>query len=40
MARALEIDAVIDPAQTRAWLTQGLMSVKSGVPDRSPIDSW
>jgi len=26
MAQTLEIDAVIDPAQTRAWLVRGLAS--------------
>ena len=40
MAGALEIDAVIDPAQTRDWLAKGLLSAKSGEPDRPPIDSW
>lgn len=40
MASALEIDAVIDPAQTRDWLTKGLMSAKAGEADRPPIDSW
>lgn len=40
MASALEIDAVIDPAQTRDWLTKGLMSAKTGEPKSPPIDSW
>lgn len=40
MASALEIDAVIDPAETRDWLTKGLMSAKAGEADRPPIDSW
>jgi acetyl-CoA carboxylase carboxyltransferase component len=40
MASALEIDAVIDPAQTRDWLAKGLMSAKSGEPNCPPIDSW
>ena len=40
MAATLEIDAVIDPADTRAWLVRGLAS---GVVGRLPgamIDTW
>ena len=41
MATTLEIDAVIDPAQTRHWLITGLQSAKvaplSGV---ASIDTW
>ncbi len=44
MARALEIDAVIDPAETRAWLMRGLKSA-APAPARSGkkrpfIDTW
>ncbi len=40
MAAHLEIDAVIDPAETRVWLAQGLASTTIG--DRRPvgIDPW
>ena len=43
MAATLEIDAVIDPAQTRRWLTQALASAKA--PDASGagqrfVDAW
>jgi acetyl-CoA carboxylase carboxyltransferase component len=43
MAATLEIDAVIDPAQTRCWLVQGLASAKSGsdlAPARPFVDAW
>lgn len=40
MAAALEIDAVIDPADTRAWLARGLSSAR--IADLSPrfVDPW
>jgi len=43
MAAHLEIDAVIDPADTRRWIMQGLKSVPAG--DRNSaghdfIDTW
>jgi len=41
MASGLEIDAVIDPAHTRAWLARGLAGVR--VRDPAPgrfIDTW
>ena len=40
MAATLEIDAVIDPAETRSWLARGLASSRLG--ERSPgfIDTW
>jgi len=41
MASTLEIDAVIDPAQTRHWLVQGLASAP--LPARGTgrfIDTW
>ena len=42
MATTLEIDAVIDPAETRTWLTRGLAS--TGTPSRSSgarfVDVW
>jgi acetyl-CoA carboxylase carboxyltransferase component len=43
MASYLEIDAVIDPADTRRWIMQGLKSVparKSGDACHSFIDPW
>ncbi|HTH80730.1 MAG TPA: carboxyl transferase domain-containing protein, partial [Ramlibacter sp.] len=41
MAATLEIDAVIDPADTRAWLVRGLAS-STGKPRRRTrfIDTW
>ena len=41
MATHLEIDAVIDPAQTRAWLLRGLQSSKISAPTSTlAIDAW
>ena len=40
MAMALEIDAVIDPADTRAWLAKGLAAARIGDQRSSPVDSW
>ncbi len=40
MAATLEIDAVIDPATTRAWLSGGLASARVGEPGRPAIDTW
>jgi acetyl-CoA carboxylase carboxyltransferase component len=41
MAASLEIDAVIDPAQTRDWLIRGLQSAKISEPDSFlAIDTW
>ncbi|WP_188564472.1 carboxyl transferase domain-containing protein [Undibacterium terreum] len=41
MAATLEIDAVIDPADTRAWLVRGLQSAKEVVNDGSLfVDTW
>jgi len=40
MATTLEIDAVIDPAQTRAWLVQGLASGRIKELRGGAIDSW
>jgi acetyl-CoA carboxylase carboxyltransferase component len=40
MAATLEIDAVIDPAETRSWLARGLASAKVGEPSRPGIDPW
>ena len=42
MAATLEIDAVIDPAQTRSWLAQGLASARIPTDDepRRFIDPW
>jgi acetyl-CoA carboxylase carboxyltransferase component len=41
MATALEIDAVIDPAETRAWLTRGLASARvADAPVNRFVDPW
>jgi acetyl-CoA carboxylase carboxyltransferase component len=43
VAQALEIDAVIDPVDTRAWLVRGLRSMKPrvrGGERRRFIDTW
>ena len=40
MASALEIDAVIDPADTRRWLSLGLASAKVGPAGSRPVDTW
>lgn len=41
MATTLEIDAVIDPAETRAWLVHGLSAARvQPVSGAIPIDTW
>jgi len=43
MASYMEIDAVIDPAETRRWIMRGLKSVQDKIPKesgRSFIDPW
>jgi len=41
MAQTLEIDAVIDPAQTRAWLVRGLHSSTGMHEAATPfVDTW
>jgi acetyl-CoA carboxylase carboxyltransferase component len=40
MAETLEIDAVIDPAQTRAWLVRGLAAAPVVPPGSGAIDAW
>ena len=41
MAATLEIDAVIDPAQTRAWLVRGLASAAGQKGQPTPfVDTW
>ncbi|MGZ5250877.1 MAG: carboxyl transferase domain-containing protein, partial [Caldimonas sp.] len=40
MAATLEIDAVIDPAATRAWLGASLAAAKPGEPGGRFIDPW
>jgi acetyl/propionyl-CoA carboxylase alpha subunit len=41
MAQTLEIDAVIDPAETRAWLLRGLESAAPAASsDRRYVDPW
>jgi acetyl-CoA carboxylase carboxyltransferase component len=41
METTLEIDAVIDPADTRGWLLRGLQSART-APAAGPlaIDTW
>ncbi len=40
MAATLEIDAVIDPAQTREWLVRGLQSAPAVAATGGHIDTW
>ena len=41
MAATLEIDAVIDPAQTRGWLVRGLASAtRKEPPGAGHVDTW
>ena len=40
MAATLEIDAVIDPAETRSWLARGLVSAKVGELLKPGVDPW
>jgi acetyl-CoA carboxylase carboxyltransferase component len=40
MAATLEIDAVIDPADTRQWLARGLASARIGERSAGGIDPW
>ncbi len=40
MAATLEIDAVIDPATTRAWLSRGLATARVGELGRPGVDTW
>jgi acetyl-CoA carboxylase carboxyltransferase component len=40
MAATLEIDAVIDPAETRTWLDSVLASAKAAEPGGRFIDPW
>jgi len=40
MAATLEVDAVIDPADTRAWLARGLASAKVREAGPRFIDTW
>jgi len=41
MAQTLEIDAVIDPADTRAWLARGLASASAAPGPVQPfVDAW
>jgi len=41
MATTLEIDAVIDPADTRAWLSSGLQAARLGPPaTQAMVDTW
>ncbi|MBN8747147.1 Biotin carboxylase [Xylophilus ampelinus] len=41
MAQTLEIDAVIDPAETRAWLLRGLASATRAVEaPKAYVDTW
>jgi acetyl/propionyl-CoA carboxylase alpha subunit/acetyl-CoA carboxylase carboxyltransferase component len=40
MGATLEIDAVVDPAETRAWLVRGLASTKVGEQIVPFVDTW
>ncbi|MEO8550865.1 MAG: carboxyl transferase domain-containing protein, partial [Kofleriaceae bacterium] len=40
MASYLELDGVIDPADSRAWLVRGMDSVLPLAPERRFIDTW
>jgi acetyl-CoA carboxylase carboxyltransferase component len=40
MAATLEIDAVIDPAETRGWLARGLASARVVPAASHPVDTW
>ncbi|WHZ09657.1 MAG: putative pyruvate carboxylase [Burkholderiaceae bacterium] len=40
MATTLEIDAVIDPFDTRAWLARGLASARVAAGGRRFVDAW
>jgi acetyl-CoA carboxylase carboxyltransferase component len=40
MASTLEIDAVIDPADTRRWLVAGLQSGTVAAPGGPAVDAW
>ncbi|RYF78411.1 MAG: carbamoyl-phosphate synthase large subunit, partial [Comamonadaceae bacterium] len=41
MAQTLEIDAVIDPAETRAWLLRGLQSSTRALSEPTAyVDTW
>ncbi|MFZ3128285.1 MAG: carboxyl transferase domain-containing protein, partial [Rhodoferax sp.] len=40
MAATLEIDAVIDPADTRAWLARGLASARVAPLGARCVDTW
>ena len=40
MAATLEIDAVIDPADTRQWLVRGLASARVKEPGRVGVNPW
>jgi len=40
MAATLEIDAVIDPAETRHWLSRGLASARVAPAAGQGIDPW
>lgn len=40
MAATLEIDAVIDPADTRDWLVRGLASSRVGARTAGAVDTW
>jgi acetyl-CoA carboxylase carboxyltransferase component len=44
MASHLEIDAVIDPAETRDWILRGLAATQTGTKPRGRkrnfVDTW
>jgi acetyl-CoA carboxylase carboxyltransferase component len=39
-ASYVELDAVIDPADTRSWLARGLAAAPPPAPRRRFIDTW
>ncbi len=40
MASLLELDAVIDPAESRTWIARGLKSAQTPAKKRRFIDTW
>jgi acetyl-CoA carboxylase carboxyltransferase component len=40
MAATLEVDAVIDPAETRAWLVRGLAGARLRDEPARFVDTW
>jgi len=40
MASYLELDGVIDPADTRSWIVRALAATPAAAPERRFIDTW